>query len=290
MSTRTSRKRTRAVLVAATALGLCVSGWLVSEPAAAHPVSTITFGYVGPRDQEIAVPVGVTTAEISVIGAHGGATRASDSYEAVGGDGANVTGDISVRAGEVLDLWVGGRGGDGLGTSSPGAGGWGPSGHGGTGGTGNGLFGQDGAGGGGASVLQTGPDSLVLAGGGGGGAGQGFDKFCCAGGPGGSSDVTPDPGHRGSGLGAGAGGAGGAQSNGPGGSGGGGAHSGGGGGGGGAGFRGGAGGQGGGAGGGGGGGGGAGSSYYTHGLLQSPSVLRGTTPDGNGFITITWLS
>ena len=188
--------------------------------------------------------------------------------------------------GEALTLKVGGYGGDGHGTKA-GPGGWGASGYGGQGGRGSPLYGQDGAGGGGASSLGLGTATYVLAGGGGGAGGVGFDPFCCRGGPGGSSGETVDPGHDGSGGGAGEGGRGATDSTGAGGSGSAGAHSGGGGGGGGAGGFGGAGGGGGGFGGGGGGGGGAGSSYYGSSLLSS-SVGRAATSDGNGLIVVTW--
>jgi hypothetical protein len=128
-----------------------------------------------------------------------------------------------------------------------------------------------------------------VAGGGGGGGGNGFDSIADSGGPGGSSGATVDPGHNGKGPGGGKGG-GGAANGGPTGGSGGSSTSkaiGGGAGGGGAGVVGGGGGGGGGTGGGGGGGGGAGSSRYTS-RLEAPSVVRGSTSDGNGLIVITW--
>jgi hypothetical protein len=244
---------------------------------------TEQFGYVGAVAQRVVVPAGAKSAEVRVIGGKGGGTK-TQLNTITGGDGAQVSGQITVSPGEVLTLKVAGYGGDADENVHPGAGGWGATGNGGRGG---GSSNGDGAGGGGASGLEIGGQTVVLAGGGGGGGGRGFASRFDVGAPGGSSGTTVDPGHNGKGLGAGKGGAGAGHSGPTGGGGGNGTNQGGAGGGGGAGATGGQGGGGGGTGGGGGGGGGAGSSHYTS-QLHAPSVVRGTTSDGNGLIFITW--
>jgi hypothetical protein len=249
------------------------------------------FGYIGPADQTVVVPDGAISAQLRVIGGHGGSDcRTSNCIE--GGDGAEVTGTITVSAGQILTLRVAGRGGDNEGNTRPGDGGWGWA-DGGRGGSAAGGS-SDGAGGGGASSVQV-SDCLppacpltlaAVAGGGGGAGGTGYLPSLHPGGPGGSSGATVDPGHNGGGPGHGTGGAGAGNGAPSGGAGGAGEHYGGAGGGGGGGAVGGSGGTGGGFGGGGGGGGGAGSSLTTG--LMSPTVIRGTTSDGNGLIAITW--
>jgi hypothetical protein len=248
-----------------------------------------TFSYVGAVDQRTIVPTGATSAFVQVVGGHGGATQ---SPFTTGGDGALVTGDIGVTAGSIITVQVAGYGGDGNGVTNPGDGGWGRS-IGGRGGSGSDYKGYDGGGGGGSTSLSISSCSgctattLIVAGGGGGAGGTGFLSPFSDGGPGGSSGSAADPGHNGKGGGAGKGGAGAGNGQPNGGSGGRGASLGGAGGGGGAGQIGGAGGGGSTSGGGGGGGGGAGSSFVSP-FIRSPSLTRGTTPDGNGIVQITW--
>jgi hypothetical protein len=262
-----------------------VPGGASAAVAAPAAELTETFGYVGATAQSVVVPDGASTVYVSVIGGMGGATHAG-SVGVTGGDGAHVTGTIAVIAGEHLELLVAGRGGDGVGRTHPGDGGWGATGYGGRGGSAfNGS--NDAAGGGGASAIEIGGTPVVIAGGGGGAGGHGVHKAFSAGGHGGSSGETVDSGHNGSGGDAGRGGVGGVKVSGPGGAGDNGSYTGGGGGGGAAGYRGGGGGGGGGFFGGGGGGGGAGSSHYTA-ALGSARVVRGVTADGNGLITLTW--
>jgi len=294
---RKSLARRAGVLAAGPlAAGAMVFGALPASAAQAAvrpPIAAVTerFGYIGPVDQTVVVPEGAISAQLLVIGGHGGADcRSAGCID--GGDGAAVTGTITVAAGQVLTLQVAGEGGDNFGNIRPGEGGWGWA-DGGRGGSASGGS-SDGAGGGGASSVQVSaclppacPLTLTaVAGGGGGTGGTGYLPSVNPGGPGGSSGATVDPGHNGGGPGHGAGGAGGGNGAPAGGAGGAGAHYGGAGGGGGAGAAGGSGGGGGGFGGGGGGGGGAGSSLTTG--LTSPTVTRGTTSDGNGLIEITW--
>jgi hypothetical protein len=270
------------VVAAMTGAGL-LAAVAAAPPARSQPDSTVEFYYAGGQAQTVVVPQ-TGTAEVSVIGGHGGETGGS-AERVSGGDGALVTGLLPVTSGELLTVYVASRGADANGRT-PGDGG------GGFGGFGNasGLFGGAGAGGGGASAIARGTRVLVIAGGGGGGAGNGFESKIDVGGPGGSSGGShgADPGHDGKGPGHGYGGSGGSEPTENGGAGGNSSYSGGGGGGGGAGKLGGAGGSGGGFGAGGGGGGGAGSGYYVP-ELANPHVSRGSTSDGNGRVDITWL-
>jgi len=243
---------------------------------------TETFTYRGAVTQTAVVPDGVTEASVKVIGAKGGATWTATNH-VTGGDGAEIIGNITVAPGEVLSIKVGEYGGD-----EGGKGGWSAVGRGGPGGSS--IFGDAygaGGGGGGASELAADGAPMAIAGGGGGGGGEGVEALTYRGGPGGSSGTTVDAGHNGRGLGAGKGGSGAGNKVSAGSGGGNGSSGGGGGGGGGAGRIGGSGGSGGGFGGGGGGGGGAGSSYrFAH--LHNSKVIRGSTPDGNGLIQLTW--
>ncbi|MEI9979142.1 MAG: hypothetical protein WDN23_09080 [Edaphobacter sp.] len=244
----------------------------------------VTFRFKG-EAEAVVVPQGANEAVLRVVGAKGGRTEGGgDGSWYAGGDGAQITGRISVVPGQTLTVFVGGYGGDGDNNKNPGAGGIGITGRGGRGG---GSSTRDGAGGGGASGIALGDENLVIAGAGGGAGGFGFLPPADDAGTGGSSGSTADAGQNGKGPKAGKGGAGGANGVPQGGGGGNGTHVGGAGGGGGAGLVGGKGGTGGGFGAGGGGGGGAGSSQIT-GLVHDSTIARGVTDDGNGIITISW--
>ncbi len=131
------------------------SAVVVAPPAEA---TTQTFNYTG-GEQEFIVPTGVHVIGVTAFGGGGGASGTK-----TGGEGAQVTGILTVTPGETLFVEVGGNG------KSEGEGGAG-----GFNGGGNG-----GGGGGGASDLRTAPRStsltvedtrlLVAAGGGGAGA------------------------------------------------------------------------------------------------------------------------
>lgn len=111
-------------------------------------------------------PAGVATATFSVSGAQGGA----DSSGASGGLGGTVTGTLSLAAGEMLDILVGGQGG------SPACGTMGGA-AGAVGGGGPGLSGDAcafGGEGGGGSFVSTPNGAALLAAGGGGGAGGAY--------------------------------------------------------------------------------------------------------------------
>lgn len=128
------------------------------------PPSTTTLNYTGGM-QSYTVPGGVTTLTVDLMGAQGGA-----GYPAVsqGGKGGKITGTISVTPGQVLQIYVGGAGGNGSASAS------GTMGYNG-GGLGALYAGSyAGGGGGGASDIRVSPyalaNRLAVAGGGGGGA------------------------------------------------------------------------------------------------------------------------
>lgn len=129
----------------------------------------VTFAFTG-APQTYTVPPRVVSLEVVADGGSGG------NYQSAGGGGAHVTATITVTPGQVLTVYVGGKGGD-VNNSSGGYNG---------GGAGNG----GGGGGGGASDVRTGgaslADRLVVAGGGGGSTG--FIFVASDGAPGGAPD------------------------------------------------------------------------------------------------------
>jgi hypothetical protein len=159
-------------------LGLMMA--LIGASGASALVVEDTFKYTG-AEQTFTVPAGVTSIHVVATGAVGG--TASDGGT-LGGRGAVVSGDLSVKPGP-LYIEVGGPGG--------GAGGFNGGGSGGTGGFGQFLSG----GGGGASDVREVPNGdanslqsrlLVAAGGGGGGIFQEQSNPACPGGPGGDEE------------------------------------------------------------------------------------------------------
>jgi Glycine rich protein len=177
--------------------------------------TTCTFNYSGGY-QTWTVPDGVRRVTFTVIGAAGGDTHFGRTYE--GGRGGGVISTLNVTPGDVLRIYLGGRGHDDLGTNA-GRGGWNG------GGNGAGANNPYGGGGGGASdvrVAPYGPNDRILVGGGGGGAGA---SLCCVDvpggypGPGGSGGGSLGNGYQGmnvSGASVGAGGGGGGTQSGPG--------------------------------------------------------------------------
>jgi hypothetical protein len=137
-----------------------------AESYNAGPVSTQTFNYTG-SFQNFTVPTGVTTLDIDIAGASGGASWPVNTISQ-GGLGGRVTGSIAVTPGQVLRIYVGGVGEDGA-MNVPGAGGF-------NGGAVGENFGssRSGGGGGGGSDIRESPyalaNRLVCAGAGGGGA------------------------------------------------------------------------------------------------------------------------
>lgn len=127
-------------------------------------MTVYTFAYSG---VEVAweVPAGVTSITVDCRGGRGGEEYAGTTLH---GKGARVQCDLSVTPGEILWLYVGGRGFDGNGAGTGSTGGF----NGGGDGDGGGGFGS--GGGGGASDIRQGGQALgdrVVVAGGGGGAG-----------------------------------------------------------------------------------------------------------------------
>ena len=130
------------------------------------PVSSVqTFNYTG-AVQTFTVPSGVTSITVDAKGARGGNSAENPGYGALpGGDGGRVQTTMTVTAGEVLYIYVGGRGYGGCYCfpNSPPAPGW----------NGGGAGTEENAGtGGGATDIRIGGqtlnDRVVVAGGGGG--------------------------------------------------------------------------------------------------------------------------
>jgi len=124
--------------------------------ANAFAQESVTFNFTG-AVQTYTVPSCVTSIDIVMAGAKGGGLN--------GGNGATVSGTISVVPGQVLEIYVGGTGGcpaagfngGGLGTTATGAG-------------------NEGCGGGGASDIRIAPfglDNRIMVAAGGGGMGGG---------------------------------------------------------------------------------------------------------------------
>lgn len=131
------------------------------------PVAT-TFNYTGSA-QSYTVPCGVTTVLVDAQGGAGGSNSywPSGQYASNGGNGGRVICSLAVSSGQVLNVYVGGKGGNGA-TSVAGAAGY-------NGGGSAGVTGSYAGGGGGGSsdirVGGTGSANRVLVAAGGGGAG-----------------------------------------------------------------------------------------------------------------------
>jgi hypothetical protein len=117
----------------------------------------LTFNYTG-TISNWTIPTGVTTLTIVTSGASGGPSTVDG---VIGGNGATISGTVTVTPGDVLGITVGGQGGDG---------------------------GIDGGGGGGGSfVWDNNTSALLQVGGGGGGAGY------ISGNPGADASLTTTP-------------------------------------------------------------------------------------------------
>jgi len=180
-----------------TSIGLAASGngnipsFTATNPGATPNVGTITvtptlttvtpttttFNFTGGA-QTFTVPAGVTSINLTTLGAQGGtgATGGDGATGGVGGLGSRATGTLAVTPGQVLTIFVGGTGG------APTAGFNG----GGTGGNAN-----SGGGGGASDVRFPGAasaDRILVAGGGGGGGRAGCEPNTVNGGAGGNGD------------------------------------------------------------------------------------------------------
>ena len=139
--------------------------------------TTTTFNFTGGA-QTFTVPAGVTSINLTTLGAAGGngAVGGNAASGGAGGRGSRATGTLAVTPGQVLTIFVGGTG------TAPTAGFNG----GGTGGNANA------GGGGGASDVRfpgaSSADRILVAGGGGGGGRAGCEANTVAGGTGGNGD------------------------------------------------------------------------------------------------------
>ncbi len=144
-----------------------------ARAAGADPSIRVTFHYTG-GVQTWTVPVGVTRASFDVYGAEGGGSPLYGILPIIkGGKGGFASAKIKVTPGEVIHIFVGGKGGDGgeLTRESPpeqSRGGF----NGGGNARGNAIGGAGGGGGGGASDVRVGgthvSNRVIVAGGGGG--------------------------------------------------------------------------------------------------------------------------
>jgi hypothetical protein len=147
--------------------GLALAGSAASLPSnCSQSGSTVTCTYTGAGNYTFTVPAGVSSLDVTVVGAAGGLGRLG----ALGGAGASVEDtSVSVIAGHVLPVVVGGVGGSG--TTGAGSGVGGSPGGGGASGdypTGGGRE-ESGGGGGYSGLLDSSNSPLVIAAGGGGG-------------------------------------------------------------------------------------------------------------------------
>jgi Bacterial Ig-like domain (group 3)/Putative Ig domain len=180
MSRRGQRKRRwgrRGGLVLGT-IGACALPLLAAQTAAA---ATSTYNYSS-QYQYFTVPAGITAVHLAVAGGSG-ANGQGNYGGGSGGSGGEADGDLSVTAGQVLTLWVGGAG------QPDGGQGFGSPGHddfeGGSGGSPYGLTTGNGGGGGAASYVKLADGTIVALGAGGGGGGGGGTVGNPAGGTGG---------------------------------------------------------------------------------------------------------
>ncbi len=169
MNSAGTADRRRVVAVLATVVLVMGTWWtVIGVENAGAATTTETFT----ADGTFTVPSGVTSVQVTVTGAGGGAASlppvVSGETPPQGGSGSTVTATVAVTPGMDLTVVVGQEGHDGTDDRLGGVG----FGTGGTGGSrGNYNGGNGGGGGGGSAVLDDGT-ALVVAGGGGGGGGQ----------------------------------------------------------------------------------------------------------------------
>jgi hypothetical protein len=150
-----------------------ISALLTLQGAGIFAQTTQNFNYTG-SFQTFTIPSCVTSITVDVKGAAGGnGVNPSAQVMSNGGLGGRVQGTISVNPGDVLYIYVGGAGSDGVNNGGPGGfngggqGGWRTDGY-------------RGGGGGGASDIRlngTGLNNRIFVAGGGGGAGDNYFTF-----------------------------------------------------------------------------------------------------------------
>jgi hypothetical protein len=157
------------------------------------PPTSDTYNSTG--TQTFTIPAGVTTVDLTVVGAGGGGGGNDSSPGAAGRPGARIAGTLAVSPGQVLTIAVGAGGGGGAsdqGSAAGGRAGVNTLGYGGGLGGASGPVPISGAGGGGgaASVILLNGSPVVVAAGGGGGGGGGNGVPGQGVSPGGSSGST----------------------------------------------------------------------------------------------------
>ena len=214
------RQSGRRVAVGVT--GLVCAGALASGACAASASAAQTSVTINQASyfQGWTVPAGVSSIDMDVWGAGGGAGWGGAGHGGAGGAGGEVTATLAVSPGEVLGFGVGQAAANGSPSvsgcavdiasdvSQGGFGGWGGGAMGGSGTAGDYCFGGGSGGGGGDTLVRAGyyPQTLMdVGGGGGGGGGGGIAGYF--GGDGGSGG-TAGNGGTGAGTGGGRGGAG----------------------------------------------------------------------------------
>ena len=219
---RVGRQSGRRVAVGVTGLvcaGAFASGVCATSASAAQTSVTINQGN---GIQGWTTPAGVSSIQLDVWGAGGGAGWGAAGPRGAGGAGAQVTATLAVSTGEWLGFGLGQAGANGSPqrsgcavniTSDVSQGGFGGQGEGGATRAGAGIygdfcFGGGSGGGGGDTVVEdaSGESLMDVGGGGGGGGGGGIAGY--AGGAGGSGGATVGDGGNGTGTGFGRGGAG----------------------------------------------------------------------------------
>ncbi len=163
-------------------LSLATTGLLMAAATFSNAQVVTTFDYTGSMET-YTVPPGVTEIQIEAYGASGQLITVDDYGESSGGLGGYAIGLLSVTPGEVLNIYVGGEGTDGVaGYNGGGTGGLGTAGAGGT-------LGYGGSGGGASDVRVGGTalaDRVIVAGGGGGGGRNYVNGTCVPCGQGGN--------------------------------------------------------------------------------------------------------
>lgn len=168
-SSGVGKRRVGAILVSSALVGTSLFTGLSAANAAPAPDAAPTAFSQGAGDRTVTVPNGVCSVNLSIGGGRGGVAVGEgtpdpedpEAPEIPGeetgfeGSGARISATLNVKAGDVIDLSVGGDGSNG------GIGGF-------NGGGNGGIGGHRGGGGGGFTTISIGGDLLLLAGGGGG--------------------------------------------------------------------------------------------------------------------------
>jgi Glycine rich protein len=171
-----------------TVLGLVLAASLLFAVGSAHAAptcitgattTTCIFSYTGAAEAWV-VPAGVTSAVFDLYGAQGGSLAPNpveDFPGGSGGKGGHVQATVALTPGATLNVRVGGKGTDGLGSTGPFTVAGGFNGGGTNSATCTGCAATLGGAGGGSSDVRTSADALsdrLLVAGGGGGGGSGF--------------------------------------------------------------------------------------------------------------------